>query len=159
MSSVIVITFNNETDASKARSVIRDLQKQGLVGMEDAAVIVKDAQGKIHVKNEVDRDVKIGAGVGGLLGVMLFFLFPIAGLAIGVAGGALVGKLVDAGVDKKFVKDVTESLQPGSSGLIAIMNSFDATALLAAMRPFEGGTLYQTSLDPELEQGLREALK
>ena len=157
MSNVIVVTFENETDASKARSVLRDLQKQNLLSMEDAAVIVKDAEGKIHVKNEMDRDVKIGAGIGGLLGVMLMFMFPIAGLAIGMASGALIGKLVDAGVDKKFVKDVTEALKPGSSGLIAIMNSFDATSLLSAMRPFEGGTLYETSLDPDLEQGLREA--
>jgi uncharacterized membrane protein len=84
-------------------------------------------------------------------------MFPLAGLAIGVAGGALVGKSLDMGVDKKFVKDVSESLGPNSSALFVIGKG-EPRVLVAALEPFKG-TLYQTTLDSELEQQIRDALK
>jgi uncharacterized membrane protein len=70
----------------------------------------------------------------------------------------VVGKLMDMGVDKNFIRDVTEALQPGNSALFVIVSDGDITAALAAIRPYKG-TLYQTTLPSELETELRDALK
>ena len=84
------------------------------INLDDSAVVVKDAEGEVHVKNEVDRGVAVGAVGGGALGLFIGgLLFPIGGLVLGALGGALVGKMLDMGVDKKFVDDVSEHLQPG----------------------------------------------
>ena len=64
---------------------------------------------------------------------------------------------MDLGIDKQFVKDVTESLQPDSSALIVVVNSANPSAVRGALAPYKG-TIYQTSLDTEAEAALREAL-
>ncbi len=158
-SNLIVLTFEDMEQAGKARAALRDLQKQGRVSMQDAAVIVKDMDGKVRVEGEASSDSVNGALIGGALGLMLgLVFFPLAGLAIGAGGGALVGHLMDRHVDKKFVKDVEAALKPGNSALFALMGSADPTAALAALRPFKG-TVFQTNLDSEFEEQLREALQ
>lgn len=158
MSDLIVMTFDHVEDAKKLRADLRKLEREGLLGLNDAAVIEKDADDKVHIHDEIDSGIKIGALTGGLLGLLLSFMFPIVGLVIGVAGGALVGKLTDMGVDKNFIKDVTEALKPSSSAIFVIIGGGDLTAALAAIRPYQG-TLYQTTLPTELEGELRAALQ
>jgi len=136
---------------------MRELEKEGLVKMEDAAVIRKDEHGKIHIVNEADKTVVTGAMAGGLLGLLLFMLFPIAGIALGAAGGALVGASMDKGLDKKFVKQVSEELPPNGSAIFLLINEANVTAALGALRQHTG-KVYQTNLDPEVEEQLRAAV-
>ena len=158
MSNLIVMTFNTPDEASRVRETLRDLERTGRLSLDDAAVIRKDAAGTLAVDNEVDRGVKIGALGGGLLGLVLSFVFPLAGLVLGVAGGALVGRMADLGIDQQFVQDVSASLQPNSSALFAIVRDADPTVAIAALEPYQG-TLYHTTLDPSVEEELRHALK
>lgn len=159
MSNLVVITFDNADEAGQVREAIRKVEKQGNISLDDSAVIVKDAEGKVHIKNEIDRGVKVGTVGGSLLGLLIGGLFfPIAGLAIGAAGGALVGRMVDLGVDKSFVKEVTESLGPNSSAIFLIVREANPTAAIAALKPYKG-EVYQTSLESDAEQALRDVLK
>jgi uncharacterized membrane protein len=158
MRQLIVITFDNPDDAGKALKSLREIEKGGRLHLIDTAIVVKDAEGKTHVKNEVSSGTETGAVVGGLLGPFLFFAFPLAGIAIGAGAGALVGKLFKTGVDQKFVKDVQAALQPNHSALFLVGDSGDPNAALAALRPYKG-EVYQTTLSPELEEQLRHALK
>lgn len=158
MSDIVVITFENEQEAGKVREAARQLEKQGLLSLDDSAVIVKDANGKVRVDNEVDRGVKIGAVGGGLIGLMIgFIFFPLSGLILGAAGGALVGKLTNLGVDQKFVKDVEAAMHPGTSAIFLIVRQADPNAALAALKPFQG-TLFHTSLSTDSEENLRRVL-
>jgi len=127
--------------------------------IDDAAVIVKQESGKVEIKNQMDTGVKWGAVGGGMLGLILASVFfPLAGLAIGALSGALIGKSLDMGVDKKFVKDVTETLKPGSSALFVIGSSDNQAVVVGALRPFQG-TIYQTTLDTQAVAALQDALK
>jgi uncharacterized membrane protein len=158
MSNLIVMTFNDRNEASQVRKTLRDLERGGRVSLDDAAVIVKDADGKLDVDNEVDRGVKFGAIGGGLLGLVLSFLFPLAGLVLGAAGGALVGRMADLGIDQQFVKDVSTALQPNSSALFVIVRDADPSIVIAALEPYQG-TLHHTTLDSAVEAELRHALQ
>ena len=158
MSHLIVMTFNTRDEASKVRQTLRELERAGRMSLDDAAVIRKDAEGKLDVDNEVDRGVKTGAIGGGILGLVLSFFFPLAGLVVGAAGGALVGRMADLGIDRQFVEDVSASLQPNSSALFVIVRDADPNVATAALRPYQG-TLYHTTLDPSVEAELRHALK
>ena len=97
-----------------------------------SAVVEKDEEGKVHIKNEMDRGVKVGAVGGGALGLLIGgLIFPVAGIAIGVLGGALVGSSFDLGIEKKFVNEVAESLKDNNSALFIVVRDSNPNAALA----------------------------
>jgi uncharacterized membrane protein len=156
--ALVVFTFDEENEARSALDALRNLEKAGRLSIDDSAVIRRGEDGKIHVDNKVDSSVIGGAAIGGMLGLIIGgLLFPIGGLILGVAGGAAIGKMMETGVDKKFVEDVSNSLQPGSSALFVTSNGGDRAAVVAALQPFKG-TVYHTNLSSEAEQSLRSAL-
>jgi uncharacterized membrane protein len=159
MSQLIVIKFDDVEQAGKVRDALRAQEKQGLIKMEDAEVIVRDADGKIERKSEVDRSVKVGILGGGMLGLLLgLVFFPVGGLLLGAAAGGLIGKSLGNGVDKKFVKEVSDALTPGTSALFVIVVDANSRALFGAIEPFQG-TLLQTTLSTDDEEALRRALE
>jgi uncharacterized membrane protein len=158
MSNLVVITFDNETDAGAALKSLRSIEKLGQLSIEDTAVVVKDQSGKVKVQNEVSGAVETGAVVGGSLGLLLSFMFPVAGIAIGAGGGALVAKFLNTGVDGDFVKDMKEELKPGTSALFVVGRGSNHVVVLQALEPFKG-TVYQTTLPPELEDELKRVLR
>ena len=159
MSSLVVITFDNIEEAGKVREALHELEKKNLLKMDDAAIIVKDEQGKINVKNQTDRGVKVGAVGGSLLGLLFLGPFaPLAGIAIGALAGAGVGSMLDKGVPKDFAKEVSESLTPGTSALFVLVNGADPSSVRGALQNFHGH-LYHSNLDTEAEETLRRALK
>jgi len=159
MSNLIVITFDDMEEAGKVRETLRSVQHGDYISLDDSAVVVKDEDGKVHVKDEMDRGVKIGAVGGGLLGLLLASVFfPIGGLIIGAVGGALVGKAFDTGIDKKFLKEVEEEMQPGTSAIFVIVHDSNVEVAAAALRPYKGKVL-QTTLPEQDEEELRRILK
>jgi len=158
MSQWIVIIFENEDEAQVVREEVRKLENSGDLSLDDAQVIARDAEGKIHAKGQMDRGMKIGAVGGGAIGLLIAgLLFPIGGLVIGALAGAGIGKLAGVGVDKKFIKDVQDALKPGNSALFLVVNHANFAALRATVAPHEG-TIYQTSVSSEDEESLRRAL-
>jgi uncharacterized membrane protein len=158
MSNLIIITFDDPDEAGKVRQTLRSAQREDYINLDDSAVVVKDEEGKIHVKNEMDRGVKIGAIGGGFLGLLVGgIFFPVAGLLVGALAGALVGKSVDLGVDQKFVQDVANELTPGTSALFVIVRDSNPDVAIAALKPYKG-KVYHTTLSPEAEKELRRIL-
>jgi uncharacterized membrane protein len=159
MSDLVVITFDNPEEAPKVRETLKSGERADLLRLDDSAVIVKDAEGKVHIKNEMDRGVKIGAVGGGLLGLLIASVFfPIGGIIVGAVLGGLVGKSVDLGIDQKFVKEVAEDLGPNTSAIFFIIRDGNVEAVAAALRQYKG-TVRQTSLPKEGEDELRRILK
>lgn len=158
MSQLAVITFDDEEQASQALQSLRGLEKQGLLKLNDTAVVVKDRSGQVRTRNEVSSATETGAVVGGIIGGVLLFMFPPLGAALGAAGGAAVGAALDEGVDGSFVREVQESLRPGTSALFVVAREGNLEAVLPALEPYRG-TLRQTNLPTEAEEALRRALQ
>lgn len=158
MSQLLVVIFDEAETAKEARRAVRGLQRSGLASVRDAAVITRDAEGKTSVDNEIDSDVKLGAGVGAMVGLVVSFAFPVLGLALGAGGGALVGKLADRGLDGSFVREVEAELRPGASALAVVFADAAPEGLRGALEPFKG-RIFQTTLDPQVEAELERVLK
>jgi uncharacterized membrane protein len=157
-SSLIVLAFDTMDEAEQVQEALVKGKREGMLTIEDSAVVVKDAEGKVHVKNQVSRGTWTTTGVGGALGLLIGgILFPIGGLVIGLAGGALVGRLMDMGVDGKFVKDVGEQIKPGTSAIFVLLKGDNPAAEVAILRQFKGHVL-QTTLDSDAEHAIRDAL-
>jgi uncharacterized membrane protein len=159
MANLIVIAFDDPDQAGQVRESLAKGEHGGYISLDDSAVVVKDADGKVHIKNELDRGVKIGAVGGGLLGLLVgAIFFPLGAMLMGALGGAVVGSLLDMGVSKNFVKEVSESLGPNSSAIFLIVRDANPDYAIAAMRQFNG-KIIQTTLDESAEENLRDALK
>src|SRR3954447_9172419 len=103
MSELIAVTFDDAEQGPAALKSIRALEHDNGISLEDTAVIVKDADGKVKVHNEASSGTETGAVVGGILGGALFLFFPIVGIVAGggagggcggAAGGGTAGRVV-----------------------------------------------------------------
>jgi uncharacterized membrane protein len=155
-----VITFDDPHRAEDVRHSLSQVEHAGHLSLDDSAVVIKDSDGNIHVRNEIDRGIKVGVFGGGLLGLLIGFMFggPIGSMLVGAFGGALMGSLAGLGIDKGFLKDVEEAMSPNSSALFILVQDAEPDMAIAALRPYEG-TVYHTSLTPEDEETLRQALR
>jgi uncharacterized membrane protein len=159
MAYLIVTIYPDMDEAEKVRQDISSGEHKGYISLDDSAVIVKDLDGKVDVKNQVDRGVKVGAATGGFLGLLLgLVFFPIGGLLLGAAAGGLLGKLFDMGIDKKFVKEVSDELTPGSSALFIIIRDAQPSYAMGVLEKYKG-KLLQTNLPSEAEEELRRELE
>lgn len=159
MSYLLVITFQGPDEANRVREALHQTQGEHKVRLDDSAVVVKDQEGTIDVRNEVSRGVEIGAIGGGLIGLLAGFLLggPVGGLIVGAVGGALGGDLAGTGIDGRFIHDVGEAMQPGSSALFLMVRDADPEPTIAALDAYEG-QVYYTSLPTDVEERLRQAL-
>ena len=158
MSQLVVLGFDTEQEALDALKSLRRLESEGRISFEDTAVVSHGLDGKFHVKNEASSTTEAGAVVGAILGGLVTFIFPVAGIAIGALAGAGVGAAMGRGVSGDFVKEVKEQLPPGKSALFLLVKGADVDAALAVLRNFKGDVI-QTTLDPEAEEAIRNALK
>ncbi len=166
MSNLVVFDFDGIHTADEVLNKLRALQKEYLIDLEDACVVERDANGKVHIKQAVNLTA-IGAasGVtrGALLGALVGFLFlnPLAGMALGAAvgagSGALAGSLVDYGIEDDFIRKLGETIPVESSALFILFKSFTEDKVLPEIEPYKPRVL-KTSLSNADEEKLKAAL-
>jgi uncharacterized membrane protein len=156
MSDLVVLAFNNDTDAFKMRDELVKLQKQEVITLQDAAVVVRTEDGKTKVK-QVTSLTGAGALGGAFWGMLIGLLFfaPWLGLAIGAVTGAIAGKFTDTGIDDKFIKEVGETIEPGHSALFLLVDKVTMDKVQPTLGEFDA-TVIQTSLSNEQEAKLRD---
>jgi uncharacterized membrane protein len=166
MSNLVVLGFDGIHTADEVLNKLRPLQKEYLIDLEDACVVERDSEGKVHIKQAVNLTA-LGAATGSLRGglwgtlVGILFLNPLAGMAIGmVAGasaGALSGSLVDFGINDDFVKKLGKTIPSASSALFVLVRSVTEDKVLPEIEPYKPRVL-KTSLSNEAEAKLKTAL-
>lgn len=156
MKKLIVLAFDSETGATEVRDKLYELQKQELITMEDAAVVVRNEEGKTDVK-QAQSLVGAGAVGGAFWGMLigLIFLAPVLGMAVGAVTGALGGRFSDIGINDSFIKEVGETIGPGESALFLLVSDVQPDRVLEELDPYNP-ELIETNLSPEDEQKLRE---
>src|SRR6516165_2264659 len=113
MSTFVVIDYESEEKAEEVRLALLKMQKEYLVDVADAVVVVRDEKGKVRLRQMYNLTAA-GAMTGGFWGALigLIFLNPLFGFALGAAAGAISGALRDVGIDDNFMKSLGETLKP-----------------------------------------------
>ena len=120
---VFVAAFDNEKQAGEALRDFRAMDREGSIDLIDAAVVVRGADGKVSFEETIDPSGKKWAKRGAIAGGLVGLIFPpsiIAGAVVGGAGGGVWGKIRDKGFKDDDLKAVGDSLEPGTSAIIAI---------------------------------------
>jgi uncharacterized membrane protein len=157
MDKMLVVVFKDESRAYDGSKALRELHAEGSITLYAAAVIAKDAQGKVTVKQGADQGplgTALGFATGGLIGM----LGGPAGLALGAATGSLTGSLYDiaqAGISDDFLSEVSERLLPGKTAVVAEIDEEWITPLDTRMDQL-GGTVFRRArgefIDAQIER-------
>jgi uncharacterized membrane protein len=158
MSTLVVIGYDDEFKAEEVRLKLRKLQKDYLIDLEDAVVAVKNDKGKVKLHQAVNLTAAgaIGGGFWGSL-IGLIFLNPLLGAAVGATAGAVSGALTDVGINDKFMKELADAMNPGSSALFVLVRKATPDKVLEEVEG-TGGKILKTSLSHDDEAKLQAAL-
>lgn len=120
---LIVAAFTEENAADEALKQLKQAKREGLIAIDNAAVIRRDEKNKLHIKEVHDMGGGKGAALGGALGLAVGLLAGPVGLAVGA--GALIGgiaaKYRDSGFSDKRLKEIGDALKPGTSAIVAVI--------------------------------------
>jgi len=140
MNKMIVTVFNDESSAYEGVKALRKLHAEGSLTVYAEAVIAKDANGQVSVKQAGDQG-PLGTVLGLTTGSLIGLLGGPVGLAIGAATGTLTGSLFDLaelGVDEDFLSEVSQYLSPGKVAVVAEIDEEWVSPLDACMEPLGG---------------------
>jgi uncharacterized membrane protein len=156
--TLVVIGYESEIKAEEVRLALMKLQREYLIDLGDAVVAVREPDGSVKLRQLVNTTAA-GALSGGFWGTLVGVLFmnPLIGLAVGTMAGAASGALTDVGIDDKFMKQLAETLKPGTAALCVLVRRATPDKVLEEIKGF-GGTVIKTSLSHDDEVKLQAAL-
>lgn len=114
-------TYPDEAAARADYDIVKDLHSADLVGTYDAAVVTKDASGKVHV-NKDEMATRHGGWGGAAAGAVIGLLFPPAVLGAAVVGGAVgaVSGHIWRGISRSDVKELGDLIDAGQAALLVV---------------------------------------
>jgi len=147
MDRMLVVVFDNETNAYQGKKALQELANEGSIGVYAYAVLVKKADGTATIKQGDDS-----GPIGTLVGTAFGSLIGILGGPVGVLAGATAGMSVGAGADlsdaslsSDFLDDVTKALKPNKVALVAEIDEEWVTPVDTRMEAI-GGSVFRRSV-------------
>ena len=153
---VIVAAYTEEKAANEAYEYLRDSRAVGDLYYQVAAMVWRAEDGKLHINEPDDKSTGAGIGVGAVLGGMIGTLAGPAGIMLGASAGAALGGLAargDSGIPDERLKQIGETLTPGTSALVVLLDESDVEGTQQALAE-QGGRVMVTSLDADLAEQL-----
>jgi len=122
---LIIAAFNDEKKAKETLEVLKKLEKEEIIMLVNAAVMVKNENGKVNITETQDVDSKQGAIFGAIAGGLIGLLGGPAGVIVGATAGAATGGVaaskIDMGFPDETLEEIQSALTPGSSAILALI--------------------------------------
>jgi uncharacterized membrane protein len=148
--NVVVVRFAESSKAYEALSVLKQLDSQGRVGLESAAVVERSSEGKLRVADSADNVGLVGTAGGSLIGLLVGVLGGPVGLLLGWGAGAVVGGSFD--LDREQESDdalgvLGRAIPPDSTALIACVSESAVEVIDAEMGMLGGDVTRRTVVE------------
>ena len=172
MGELAVLEFKQRCDADALLCALEELEQESVIELEDSALFVRRQDGETDVEHSQDFFAQLptsGALYFGFLGGVVGWILSGAsyggallglqfGLVAGFILGTVAGWLSGTGVPDFLIKQVGTEIKPGNAALfLSVRGSLTSEKVLKMFRKF-GGHLRHSSLAPDEEALLREAL-
>jgi uncharacterized membrane protein len=153
MSELIAIGYPQEATAQRARDEVNQLIRRP----DTARAIIRNCQGSIWVAGN-----PYGLAVGIIWGMFWGLVVGLGlgtglGVVVGAGLGAVLAKVDRSGINRAFQGRIRGMLEPGMSTLVVRVEMGPSDAVAEVLSRY-GGTVLESSLSPDAEWRLQEAL-
>lgn len=158
MATLSVLKFDTPGGADEGLELVKSLQKQQLITLQDAAIVTWPEGAKKPKTKQLIPLAGMGAMNGAFWGMLfgLIFFVPLLGMAVGAAFGALGGSMSDVGIDDEFIKKTKEKVTEGTSALFLLTSDAVTDKVVEQLKSLKF-EIVSTSLSKEQEDMLKEA--
>ena len=152
--NVAVVTFEQDAQAYEAFTSLKKLDSQGQVELRAAAVVLRDDEGKVIIKDEVGETYGVGTATGGIIGLLIGIIGGPLGVLIGGATGLMAGSLFD--LDEEFdtrsaLSQISQSVKVGHTALVAEVSEPNPEVLDSDMARLSGKVFRRSVHEVEAE--------
>jgi uncharacterized membrane protein len=144
---MVLLAFGSAAEAEPALGAVSALERGDDPPVQDAAVVVRTAVGRVELHQTKELAPAEGAVAGGTAALVAGLLigFPVAGAVAGIVGGGAFG-LRDTGIPDDRLRKLGRDLEPGHAVLCVLV----APGGLPRVRDVLAG--YGEVLEAELEE-------
>ena len=156
--NVLVVTFGddaeNDRNAYQALTDLKELDTQGQIKVAGAAVVARDADGRVDVKSEVGDLPYEGTASGGMIGLLVGIIGGPLGVLLGGATGVLVGSLFDiddAETTESVLGEISKQVRPNRTAVLAQVTEQSTEVIDTAMAHVGGEVMRRPAVEVEEE--------
>ncbi|MFC2030452.1 DUF1269 domain-containing protein [Chloroflexota bacterium] len=159
---LVARVYDEPGGAAEALEFVEGLHQRQVFKIRNAAVLVREQDGTVSVVDTKDltpgKGRLIGGIVGGLVGIVGGPVGVVVGALAGIGAGTLGAKWIDKGFSDKFLANLQEHLQPGSSALVLVVEHQWVHSVAESLGG-EKGYVFQQELTDELVNELVQGEK
>jgi len=148
--SIVVVGFKENSQAYNALSVLKSLTDQQKLTARSAAVVERDQNGTLQIKDSFDTETGAATTGGGFVGMLLGAVGGPYGMLLGLTGGALAGgsfELDRSDEQDAVLTQVNAAINPGHTVLVGQVNEPTFEVLDKAMGDLGGVVLRKSEAD------------
>jgi uncharacterized membrane protein len=122
-------------------NMLQAMHRATNITLADAAMVTRDQDGKLQIKETREVTAGKGAKRGALAAGVFGLIFPpslIASAIVGGAAGGVWGKLRDTGIKTGDMKEIADALEPGQAMVFALSEPASVPEIERAMEGWNG---------------------
>jgi uncharacterized membrane protein len=158
--NVIVVGFDDDSRAFDALTALQELDAQKQITVVEVAVVTRDEDGRVDVKDQVADGNLAGTATGGIVGLLVGILGGPLGVLLGGATGLLIGSLWDMSDEddtESVLSEVSRTVPAGHNALLAQVGEQSPEVIDNAMAHLSGTVVRRPVYDIEAEIAAAEA--
>jgi uncharacterized membrane protein len=160
---MFVVAFEGLETARQMLNTLEEMDDNDIIELEDAVVLVRNLDSTLEFFSEDRPD----AGEGAIDGAERGAVTGAGGGGVGVIVGAIVGAIqgifkprtVDTHFRDEFLIEIGDTLKPGYSAIVAVVEFERADKAMQILDRFEGGKILKHTLTREHLAQLSEAVE
>jgi uncharacterized membrane protein len=154
MENVLAITFPEDANAYEGLTKLKELDGQDRVALAGAAVVVRNEDGGIVVKDQAGDIGYEGTAAGGILGLLIGVIGGPFGVLVGGATGLMIGSLFDlddADDTESVLTEMSRSVRVAHTALLAQVSEQSPEVVDAAIAALDGRVVRRPLVEVEGE--------
>ena len=148
MSKTLELTaavYESEEQARRILDVLQLMHKGSTIILADLAMVTKESDGKVHIKETRELSGAKGATRGAIVTGIFGVIYPpslIVTAAGGAAAGGLWGRFRDTGIKTGKLKEFGDRLTPGNAAVVALSEARHVPEIENAMGEWNATVLH-----------------